>query len=249
MSGIEILPDELINIVEEYVDKVYLRKVDNIRNLIDHDLYTSIYYSPTIIIFRMRNQYEIFYKKQHKKIIYMEDTDRCAILNETSIIYNGYIVDLETLQSTSCEKGYYINKNEGVLNTFDYDKKMWSRYNHQTSPCTIITAKGNIWEIQNDKLMYNGKISKEISKDVKSFGKIVSPISSSSEIMCSINNDTVIIYNKWRRDISVYSFGKLQSFEGSYYRFYGREYVVDFDNGDVFKIELIDLKKIFILQN
>lgn len=225
MSGIKILPDELIGIVEEYADKIYLKKVDNIYDItkLYHTNNLTVLYSPTIIIVRFENIFDIFYNKKLKKQIRGLDMDTCAILNDNSIIAKDDIHNLETDEMIKVESATFHNMNEGFLNSFR--SHSWSRSGDK-SMFSMTTAKGNVWNIKDDILSYNNNIIMNLDY---------------YELMCTINNDIAIARSVKFGDIVIYNYNKITKLNNEYYRFYGLDHVVDL-NGDVFKFETLELK-------
>lgn len=175
---------------------------------------------------RMSGMFIILYKKQYRKFIQNKETDTCAIFDDNSIIYDNVILNLETLQETHHTNNQYYNNNEGFLNSYDYATQLWSRNRTKTSISSITNAKGAVWEIKGGKLKCNNKNIADVEQNCS--------------IMCTINNDTVVIHKHDTNGIFVYNSGKLRAIEGKYFRFYGCEYVVDM-TGNVFKLEVLNL--------
>lgn len=232
MSGIEILPDELIDIVEEYVEEIVLRKIDNISEIIN--LHSKIYivvYSQNIIVIYIRHEkkYYIYYKRKLSLTLCELRIDCILILDDETIAWSGQTFNLEhKVMEFNKTEFKYCNKNE---NTINYFKDNWSRGHGGIR--AIISAKGNIWDEHDKNITYNGRI---ICKNAEH-----------NELMCSINDEFLILRNYKNGVITVVNKNNYE-LGGRFYRFYGSEYAVRTD-GNVYKLELLDLKKFSFTEN
>lgn len=228
MSGIKILPDELIDIVEDYASEVYLRKIDSIPEITQNSSNKHIIYSPTIIITYFCQILQIYYKKQLKLALYVPTIDTYGIIDDKTVMVEKTKYNLETGEATySLSQDYlFVNVNEGIFNTYLSTKK-WSLCDKEISAHALITANGNIWDISKNKLTYNGE-------DMIEIGALL-------RLMCTIKNNTVILFSN-HNEIIVYQLGdvRLRKISMKVCRFYGSEYVVG-ANGDVFKFETLEL--------
>lgn len=230
MSSFKILPDELIDIVESYADKIVLRKVDNILNIVEKntDIF-SVVYSPTIIIVRLKNDPNIYmyYKHNLSFVRRASSPDAFSIIDDKTVMTSGRLLNMENKKEETYNiLFFYCNRNEGIMN---YYTVRWSR-SYNGSVHSLTTAKGNTWDISHDDLKYNRE----------NIGKI----SDFDRPMCSINDEFLVLRSNNDYTITIANKnGHVYKLAGMFYRFYGSEYIVDFD-GNVYKLELLDLWKI-----
>lgn len=233
MSGIQILPNELINIVDEYAYGICITKVGNIKDLIDdYDINSNVWYCPNIVVLRKsgENETSIYYKNK-LAIRTMCKLDNYMILDNTKVYTHIYTFDLErqTKVANVNNHSYCVN-NEKKQYYYNATYSKWhdNAFRVMQIPnancTTLITSKGNRWSKQIGNLYYNGEI-------------VNIGINSPFELMCSINNDFVVL--RGMDTFYAYACDKLGNttkiHDKEVYRFYGQEYIVDID-GDVYNL-------------
>lgn len=219
MSGIKCLPDELIEIVDDYTSNFELKEVDNIYEIIKDNTNEkcNIIYSPTIILKYSMGIVGVYYNKKHVLNAWVNDIDRYVILDNKRVIVGDYIYNLEKSGNENWPESRYFNKNEGILN--ECKEYQWTRGN--ISIHSLKSRNGNTWLANEGILTRNGIV--------------LSLIPDLCRLTCTIDDKIAVMWSDKNGEIYIYN-GEINHIQKKFYRAYGSEYIVD-QKGFVFKIQ------------